>query len=51
MQELAQKCLDTDAEGWISPELDFEEKRAQNRGLFAMYIEQVADDAKKVWSF
>ncbi|KFZ10768.1 hypothetical protein V501_05040 [Pseudogymnoascus sp. VKM F-4519 (FW-2642)] len=26
VQELAKTCLDTDAEGWISPELDFEGK-------------------------
>lgn len=56
VQDLAQRCLDTDAEGWISPQLDFEEKRAQNRELLSMYIEQVADEkgpdeAKKTWPF
>ena len=56
VQELAKTCLDTDAEGWISPELDFEEKQRQNRELLGLFIEQMAgektaDEAKAMWPF
>ncbi|BCS09290.1 phosphotransferase enzyme family protein [Aspergillus luchuensis IFO 4308] len=56
VQHLAQECLDTDAEGWISPELDIEEKRRQNRELLAMFIERMAgekspEEARQMWPF
>ncbi|CAK47965.1 kinase-like protein [Aspergillus niger CBS 101883] len=55
VQHLAQECLDTDTEGWISPELDIEEKRRQNRELLAMFIERMADEkspeARRMWPF
>ncbi|GKZ27390.1 hypothetical protein AbraCBS73388_004497 [Aspergillus brasiliensis] len=56
VQRLAQECLDTDAEGWISPELDIEEKRRQNRELLAMFIERMegeksSEEARKMWPF
>ncbi|GLA56999.1 hypothetical protein AtubIFM56815_006019 [Aspergillus tubingensis] len=56
VQHLAQECLDTDAEGWISPELDIKEKRRQNRELLAMFIERMAgekspEEARQMWPF
>ncbi|GLA19335.1 hypothetical protein AnigIFM62618_007004 [Aspergillus niger] len=56
VQHLAQECLDTDTEGWISPELDIEEKRRQNRELLAMFIERMVgemspEEARRMWPF
>ncbi|KAE8413738.1 hypothetical protein BDV36DRAFT_303941 [Aspergillus pseudocaelatus] len=56
VQHLAQECLDTDAEGWIAPQLNIEEKRRQNRELLSLYIEQMAgekspDEARAMWPF
>ncbi|OBT41089.1 hypothetical protein VE00_09345 [Pseudogymnoascus sp. WSF 3629] len=56
VQELAKTCLDTDSEGWISPQLDFEEKQRQNKELLGMLIERMegektADEAVKMWPF
>ncbi|PYH73234.1 uncharacterized protein BO88DRAFT_421641 [Aspergillus vadensis CBS 113365] len=56
VQHLAQECLDTDAEGWISPELNMEDKRRQNRELLAMFIERMAgekspEEARQMWPF
>lgn len=56
VQQLAQECLDTDAEGWVAPQLDIMEKRRQNKELLAMYIEQVAgerspEEAREMWPF
>ncbi|KAJ6170948.1 Aminoglycoside phosphotransferase [Penicillium chermesinum] len=56
VRALAEECLDTDAEGWIAPQLDINEKRRQNEELMAMYIEKVAgersvQEAKAMWPF
>lgn len=56
LQALVEECLDTDAEGWIVPHLDIEEKRMQNKELMALYIERVAgeksaEEAKAMWPF
>lgn len=53
---LAEECLDTDAEGWIAPQLDINEKRRQNEELMALYIEKMAGEksakeAKAMWPF
>ncbi|CAG8428842.1 unnamed protein product [Penicillium salamii] len=55
-QALAEECLDTDAEGWIAPQLDVKEKRMQNEELLALYIEKVsgeksAEEARAMWPF
>ncbi|KAK6810705.1 hypothetical protein RU639_013517 [Aspergillus parasiticus] len=55
-QQLALECLDTDAEGWIAPQLDISEKRRQNRELLAMYIERKAmeksaGEVRALWPF
>lgn len=56
VRSLAEECLDTDAEGWIAPHLDINEKRRQNEELMALYIEKVAgersaEEAKAMWPF
>lgn len=44
VQALAQECLDIDADGWISPQFDFEKKRKLNKQLQDMYIRQIAGE-------
>ncbi|ETI22030.1 hypothetical protein G647_06100 [Cladophialophora carrionii CBS 160.54] len=41
-REFAKEYLDTDADGWIPPEIDFNRKQEQNKALFALYVERVA---------
>jgi hypothetical protein len=55
-QTLARESLDTDAEGWISPHVDFENKRSRLRQLQDMYIqemdgEETPEDGKGIWPF
>ncbi|RAH44915.1 uncharacterized protein BO95DRAFT_498508 [Aspergillus brunneoviolaceus CBS 621.78] len=47
VQQLAMECLDTDAEGWIAPQLDIAQKRRQNRELLAIS----PDEARAMWPF
>lgn len=56
VRALAEECLDTDAKGWIAPQLDITEKRKQNEELMALYVEKVAgersaEEAKAMWPF
>lgn len=56
VQAIARECLDTDTEGWISPQLDFENKRNLNKQLQDMYIQQMAgekppEEVKAMWPF
>lgn len=56
IQAFAQECLDTDAEGWVAPGLDVNEKRTQNEELLNMYIQSVAgeksaEEARAIWPF
>ena len=56
VQRLARECLDTDAEGWISPEMNIAEKRRQNEELRNMFVERMAgeksaEEARKMWPF
>lgn len=56
VQRLAWECLDTDAEGWVAPQVDFAEKRKQNKELLSMFIERMAgersrEEAMKMWPF
>ncbi|KAJ5950252.1 Aminoglycoside phosphotransferase [Penicillium vulpinum] len=56
IQALAQECLDTDAEGWISPHFDFESKSNLNKQLQDLYIQQMAgektpEEVKTIWPF
>ncbi|KAL2822110.1 kinase-like domain-containing protein [Aspergillus granulosus] len=55
-QQLAQESLDTDAEGWIAPQLDVSRKRSQNKELLSMYMtrmvgEMSAEEARRIWPF
>ena len=63
----AQHYLNTDSEGWISPDLDFDEKIQQNRQLFELYASDMAmamglaeaedegrrsrEEIKQIWPF
>ena len=38
----AKEYLNTDADGWISPEMDFAKKQEQNRALFNLFTERMA---------
>jgi hypothetical protein len=56
VQQLARDCLDTDAEGWVSPEMDIDKKREQNKELLDLFIEQTAGEksageARAMWPF
>ena len=56
VRSLAQQYLSTDFEGWISPELDFEEKIQQNKELFELYASEMAEgrsreEIKRMWPF
>ncbi|KAL5337438.1 hypothetical protein BJX70DRAFT_409301 [Aspergillus crustosus] len=53
---LALEALETDAEGWISPQVDIVEKRKQNRELLGMFVEQMVkekteEEARRMWPF
>lgn len=56
VQRFAREYLDTDAEGWVPPEVDFEEKLQQNRDLFELFLEQEAKgrsrkELEQIWPF
>ncbi|KAG5287825.1 phosphotransferase enzyme family protein [Histoplasma capsulatum G186AR] len=56
VHELARKCLDTDEDGWIPPDMDITEKRQQNQELLNMFINQMAaekspEEARRMWPF
>lgn len=56
IQTFAQEYLGTDAEGWISSEVDFEEKLKQNRALFELFLEQMGGgrtrtELEQIWPF
>jgi hypothetical protein len=56
IQEFAREYLDTDAEGWVSPEDDFEEKCEQNKALFEILVTQMAgersrEELRAMWPF
>ncbi|KIX00111.1 uncharacterized protein Z518_10248 [Rhinocladiella mackenziei CBS 650.93] len=41
-REFAKEYLNTDAHGWISPEMDFTKKQEQNKALFNLFAERMA---------
>lgn len=54
--EIARKCLDTDEDGWIPPEMDITEKGRQNLELLDMFVKQMTaekslEDARRMWPF
>ncbi|KAL4901481.1 hypothetical protein BDW74DRAFT_170179 [Aspergillus multicolor] len=53
---LAFEALETDAEGWISPQVDVVEKRRQTWELLGLFVEQMVqekteEDARGMWPF
>lgn len=55
-QQLAQESLDTDAEGWVAPQLDFAAEQSQNRELLSMYIARIEgkkspEEVRRIWPF
>ena len=56
VQVLVQRALETDAEGWISPEVDWDKTRTQNRTLLDLFVKKMAldkapEEAKRMWPF
>ncbi|KAH0838979.1 hypothetical protein FOPE_05642 [Fonsecaea pedrosoi] len=56
LRKYTQEILCSDEEGWVSPELDFEKVRAQERELFGIYLRRQAPDtlekdAKVFWFY
>lgn len=56
VQNFAREYLDTDAEGWLPPEVDYEKKLKQNRELFEIFLEQRAHgrtrkQLEQIWPF
>ncbi|KAL8754810.1 MAG: hypothetical protein Q9199_004081 [Rusavskia elegans] len=56
IQEFAKKYLDTDDDGWIAPQMDFDEKRLQNKALLDLLIERAqseeeARETRRMWPF
>ncbi|KAI2956348.1 hypothetical protein CBS147323_9268 [Aspergillus niger] len=56
VQQLAQESLDTDAEGWVAPQLDFVQKQRQNKELLSMYIARTEEkkspeEVMRIWPF
>jgi hypothetical protein len=57
IQEIARKFLDTDSEGWISPQLDFTSKVQQNKDLLEEVMRRSSEynksseEVRRIWPF
>jgi hypothetical protein len=57
IQEIARKLLDTDSEGWISPQLDFALKAQQNKELLEEVMRRSneynksPEEVRRIWPF
>lgn len=57
IHELAQRCLGTDADGWIHPDDDFEMKQQRNKELLKSFLDhcaehgESAEEVRNVWPF
>ncbi|KAF2429614.1 hypothetical protein EJ08DRAFT_270470 [Tothia fuscella] len=56
IQKFAREYLDTDTDGWISPEIDFNEKLEQNRAIFELMVQKLAaettrEELVEIWPF
>lgn len=56
LRQYTQELLNSDAEGWVPPQLDFEEVRAKHSQLFELYMENkdpnVSDEeARRRWFY
>jgi hypothetical protein len=55
-RDFAKEYLGTDDDGWISPELDFDEIRARNGRLLDLFVERMKgekdpEEARRMWPF
>ncbi|KAI4281448.1 MAG: hypothetical protein L6R38_003686 [Xanthoria sp. 2 TBL-2021] len=56
IQDFAKKYLNTDDDGWIAPQMDFNEKGLQNKALLDLLIERAqseeeARETRRMWPF
>lgn len=57
IQEIARKLLDTDSEGWVSPQIDFALKVKQNRELLDEVVRRSSEfnkspeEVRRIWPF
>ena len=56
IQQFAQNYLDTDAEGWVPPGVNWAEKRSRNKALLELMIERLesqtsAEEVRRMWPF
>ena len=56
VRQFAKEYLNTDADGWIAPEMDFAEKQEQNKALFNLFVERMAgqkspDEVREIWPY
>jgi hypothetical protein len=56
LHKVLRKALGTDAEGWVSPELSFDEVVKRNRDLFETYVQKYSglksrEDCLRIWPF
>ena len=56
IQDFAQNYLDTDAEGWVPPGVDWAKKRLQNKALLELMIERLKSqkpegEVRRMWPF
>lgn len=55
-REFTKEHLNTDADGWISPEIDFAKTQEQNKALFNLFTERMAgqkslEEVRRIWPF
>jgi hypothetical protein len=56
LRKVLRDSLCTDAEGWVSPEPEFEEIKARNRELFEVYVQKYSglktrEECLRIWPF
>ncbi|KAJ5105885.1 hypothetical protein NUU61_003232 [Penicillium alfredii] len=57
IRDFAAEYLSTDADGWVSPEDDFDEVQRLNRTMFGRYMKEMAENnvplgsARRNWPF
>ncbi|KAL8886934.1 MAG: hypothetical protein Q9215_005423 [Flavoplaca cf. flavocitrina] len=56
IHDFAKKYLDTDDDGWVAPQADFDEKKLQNKALLDLLIERAptkneAMETRRMWPF
>jgi hypothetical protein len=56
LKSYAQELLQSDDDGWVAPQLDFEKVKARHAELFQRYIQKETEEiseeeAKKLWFY